>query len=555
MNIEVPILVLRSLSKKHEGFDDYYSSWSNDENTISIDTNNLSKTELKDITTFVEKNHKKADKDEKYKSVRKLQRRLVIFNNAMSQADTKILKQVKTIPAVVEGYGKKNLPNWVMYKEDDFENMCPYILTNSEYNPPDHYSSANATITFSYMKYGELENQRIRLETYELKDQTLSQILAHNGYVNETPELNEQHEQALKKWNELSILIGDVYVGEGVGERMGSDSYQKKRYYFKENMDNKVVMDFEGLSETNTSRKRDRSETRVFEHKLSGKTMSHVIHPYGRVFHLADHEWLSIHVDGLTPHKFKGEALLKKLILPEKDKELIGILMSMSRVQINDIVDGKQGGSFIMATGAAGTGKTLTAEVFSETVEKPLYKVQCSQLGLSVDDVEEKLKKVLELANRWGAILLIDEADVYVRAREKDINQNAIVGTFLRTLEYYTGILFMTSNMGTTIDDAILSRAIAHLEYLPPNEDQRMQIWTVLAESMGIDFGKYETLELAKEYNLAVGRDIKSLLKLGKMYADHKNKKCTIESIRAISGFTPNLKRETIEIRPSSEPK
>lgn len=65
----------------------------------------------------------------------------------------------------------------------------------------------------------------------------------------------------------------------------------------------------------------------------------------------------------------------------------------------------------------------------------------------------------MDLSATWRAVLLIDEADVFLERRSPhDINGNAIVGVFLRVLEYCTGILFLTSNRVTTIDEAFRSR-------------------------------------------------------------------------------------------------
>src|SRR3546814_2642760 len=52
----------------------------------------------------------------------------------------------------------------------------------------------------------------------------------------------------------------------------------------------------------------------------------------------------------------------------------------------------------------------------------------------------------------------LDEADVYIRCRDNDLEHNAIVAEFLRTLEYFNGLLFMTTNRINDVDDAILSR-------------------------------------------------------------------------------------------------
>jgi hypothetical protein len=59
--------------------------------------------------------------------------------------------------------------------------------------------------------------------------------------------------------------------------------------------------------------------------------------------------------------------------------------------------------------------------------------------------VQESLQKAFTLAYRWGCVLLLDEADVFLQQRSgSDMNRNAVVSVFLRTLEYYSGILFLT---------------------------------------------------------------------------------------------------------------
>ena len=75
--------------------------------------------------------------------------------------------------------------------------------------------------------------------------------------------------------------------------------------------------------------------------------------------------------------------------------------------------------------------------------------------------MEQALKDVLTRAQRWGAVMLIDEADVYIKRRDDDITMNAVVGVFLRVLEYFNGLLFLTTNRIDDIDEAIVSRCIA----------------------------------------------------------------------------------------------
>lgn len=61
--------------------------------------------------------------------------------------------------------------------------------------------------------------------------------------------------------------------------------------------------------------------------------------------------------------------------------------------------------------------------------------------------MESDLETILDICHAWGAILLLDEADVFLEKRNMhDIYRNALVSIFLRQLEYFQGILFLTTN-------------------------------------------------------------------------------------------------------------
>lgn len=97
--------------------------------------------------------------------------------------------------------------------------------------------------------------------------------------------------------------------------------------------------------------------------------------------------------------------------------------------------------------GPPGTGKTLTAEGISELLKCPLYMASAGELGTDSRYLESELQKILDICHAWGAILLLDEADVFLEKRNiHDIHRNALVSIFLRQLEYFQGILFLTTN-------------------------------------------------------------------------------------------------------------
>lgn len=81
-------------------------------------------------------------------------------------------------------------------------------------------------------------------------------------------------------------------------------------------------------------------------------------------------------------------------------------------------------------------------------------------------EVEKNLHHNFRLAYKWGCVLLLDEADVFLAKRNKtDLRRNAVTSVFLRSLEYYAGILFLTTNRVGGIDPAFKSRIQLSLYY------------------------------------------------------------------------------------------
>jgi SpoVK/Ycf46/Vps4 family AAA+-type ATPase len=137
--------------------------------------------------------------------------------------------------------------------------------------------------------------------------------------------------------------------------------------------------------------------------------------------------------------------------------------------------------------------------------------------------METTLKEVLTRAQRWGAVMLIDEADVYIKRRDDNITMNAVVGVFLRVLEYFNGLLFLTTNRIDDIDEAIVSRCIALIKYAQPDAEARGRIWEVMAEQFGLALDGDTIAELVRTFPAASGRDIKGLAKLVAKYCAQKS--------------------------------
>jgi SpoVK/Ycf46/Vps4 family AAA+-type ATPase len=107
--------------------------------------------------------------------------------------------------------------------------------------------------------------------------------------------------------------------------------------------------------------------------------------------------------------------------------------------------------------------------------------VSMGELGTSPEALEERLLDILDLCVPWGALVLIDEAEMLLERRSKnDIVRNAMVCVMLRLLEYHSGILFLTTNRVESLDPAFQSRVQCALRYDALDADARRRVWADL---------------------------------------------------------------------------
>ncbi|KAK7709975.1 hypothetical protein SLS63_013117 [Diaporthe eres] len=140
-----------------------------------------------------------------------------------------------------------------------------------------------------------------------------------------------------------------------------------------------------------------------------------------------------------------------------------------------DLVQQKGQGCIILLHGAPGVGKTSTAECVAAYTRRPLFPITSGDIGFSPEDIENRLEENFNLAHNWGCVLLLDKADVFLAKRNKeDIKRNGLVSVFLRVLEYYSGILILTTNRVGAFDEAFHSRI--HLSLFYPSLDLKKSL-------------------------------------------------------------------------------
>lgn len=258
------------------------------------------------------------------------------------------------------------------------------------------------------------------------------------------------------------------------------------------------------------------------------KTSVAPLHPVVRIFHLERNAFFDVHVNNIVPYKYKDN-IDSLLVLPSEIKDTVRMLVDSDRSEEDeDVIEGKSQSTIIACIGDPGVGKTLTAEVVAESAKKPLYKIPADQLGGTAEELERNLSVILRRAERWDCVLMIDEANAYVHSRGHDIAQNAIVGVFLRRLEYFRGILFFTTNLtsddelGYDIDDAMLSRCDAVIHMKLPTKSAAAEIWKVQAKLLNVDLAPSLIHELVDTYEIS-GRTIRKLLRQAKRWSSYKD--------------------------------
>jgi hypothetical protein len=454
------------------------------------------------------------------------------------------------LPALVRYLTTNPIHGW-LFTANVAARPLPYLVTRLDYVPSSNDEAGKIMIELKANAKGTLQSNVIRIMAADIVGRTVSEILAAKGFLHETPGLVSTFEASSETYFEWRGRYGHQFSAKGVGfhaedpnaTHRDTDWSRKDIVVLSTSGGEARLVNDEGVLSARSLtleapgdilghflRKAGKSNRFAAEDEIAelqaqipeGLFTRVPVHPYIFMFHLDLHQYLWVHVDQMRPYEYQP-ALKQKLVLPPEQTDLIDILTAEMDVLMEDIVQGKSGGTTVLCAGPPGVGKTLTAEVYSEIIQRPLYRVHSGQLGLNVAAMETALKEILTRAQRWGAVMLIDEADVYIKRRDDNMAMNAVVGVFLRVLEYFNGLLFLTTNRVDDIDEAIVSRCIALIRYTPPDAEARRRIWRVMAEqfNLALDDGLIDAL--VRVFPQATGRDIKGLAKLVAKFCHQKN--------------------------------
>ncbi|KAJ6020068.1 hypothetical protein N7522_000143 [Penicillium canescens] len=243
-----------------------------------------------------------------------------------------------------------------------------------------------------------------------------------------------------------------------------------------------------------------------------------------------------------------------KTILLSLAKTRLGMI---PMVPFDDVVDGKGQGFNILLNGPPGVGKTFTVEATSEYFKLPLYSISAGELVVDHGDtnaLEQQLETVFKIAKHFDAVLLLDEADAFMEQRTSyHDTHNRLVTIFLRKLEYYQGILFLTSNRGIQFDDAILSRIHLTIEYENLTREFRRDLWSIFLSKACTMQGPalVEEYELRRLETLTLnGREIKNIAAIAHALAEADVNQVTYKYLELAADSNKKFSREFGKKRP-----
>jgi hypothetical protein len=460
---------------------------------------------------------------------------------ASANASTAKVRSLRTLTPILIAY-LRDVPGHRIYERDGDRWLAHYVR-EVKYIPAERrggwHVPAKVRVEVLWQEFGGRKEANIDFEEQECGG-TVTEILNASGYYVETQALRDQYLKETARFKKVIDRLGKQYLATGTALHTAKGDHWWSRTTKKLALKQaNVVIDVFKESDDDDDNRNHSEASASSSFWRTGEaddddtlTMVEVpIHPKVMVFHLAKHQRMTIHVSCLKKYKYNTR-MIDKLIIDDTRKALVKLLIDHRTSKYRDIISTKSGGAIVLLCGKPGTGKTLTAEVFSESEKRALYSVQCSQLGVTPEELETELLKVLTRAQRWNAVLLLDECDVYVHKRGRNVAQNAMVGVFLRVLEYHDAVMFLTTNRAKDIDDAVASRCTARLVYTVPTVDEQCKIWRVLVDTAGATMVDSEIKAVTKANPKLSGRDVKNLLKLAMLVSDKPITAATIEFVK-----------------------
>lgn len=207
-------------------------------------------------------------------------------------------------------------------------------------------------------------------------------------------------------------------------------------------------------------------------------------------------------------------------ILKQVDSAVIKRLQEWGIIHKNKGVQAK-----ILFYGAAGTGKTLSAQGIAKALKKPILSFDCSKiLSMYVGESEKNVRKIFDSYKELAAkskttpVLLLDEADQFLSSRIHSLSgaekmHNQMQNIFLEQIERFSGVLIATTNLVETMDSAFSRRFDYKIEFKRPDIGMRKRLWQkFLPKNAQYDMPESTLIKRLSQYDLS-GAQIELVVK------------------------------------------
>jgi SpoVK/Ycf46/Vps4 family AAA+-type ATPase len=164
----------------------------------------------------------------------------------------------------------------------------------------------------------------------------------------------------------------------------------------------------------------------------------------------------------------------------------LGLVNTESRFEVPRIVEalGRKGFGTLCFHGPPGTGKTALAEHIAQQLQRPLLVRQASDLvSKYVGETEQNMARMFEEAQAEHAVLLLDEADSFLRSRRMAERNYEVseVNEMLQGMERFPGVFICTTNLFEDLDEAALRRFTFKIRFKPLTAEQRERMFVTEA--------------------------------------------------------------------------
>jgi SpoVK/Ycf46/Vps4 family AAA+-type ATPase len=164
----------------------------------------------------------------------------------------------------------------------------------------------------------------------------------------------------------------------------------------------------------------------------------------------------------------------------------LGLVNTESRFEVPRIVEAlrRRSCGTLCFYGPPGTGKTALAEHIAQQLQRPLMIRQASDImSKYVGETEANMAKMFAEAELETAVLLLDEADSFLRSRRLAERSYEVseVNEMLQGMERFGGVFICTTNLFQDLDEAALRRFTFKIQFKPLTGEQRERMFVAEA--------------------------------------------------------------------------